>query len=176
MQEQLKCAIHTIWILPYAHKAGISTSLNSSVAEICSSMTHPKADSPSLQGAVAAFTVHPNDGLEGVRHTTIDALVRCDAKVAKLHCSVGNYSILDPNLSSFWELADQVLFPVIVHLGSHLSGNTASSELIEVQQLLQKYTHARFVIAHSGHPAVQGAIKLAKQFDNVYLDTTPVGT
>ena len=128
-----------------------------------------------LDKAVVAFTVHPNDGKKGVQETTLQAIVKHGARAAKLHCSVGKYSILHENLTPFWQLANQVLFPVIVHFGTSISGNTATEELRQVENLLETYPNVRLVIAHSGHPAVQWAIRLAIKFDNVYLDTTPVG-
>ena len=95
--------------------------------------------------------------------------------MAKLHCSVGRYSVLNENLRSFWELANKVLFPVVIHFGSSESGNTASQELNDIEELIKRYSNVRLIIAHSGHPAVVKGIKLAMQFEHVYLDTTPVG-
>lgn len=182
--EQRKNAIHTVWILPYAHKLGMSSSLNAAIVDICKQvMTRSggggddckEEEGLGLNHAIAAFTVHPDDGIQGVRQTTIEAIKQGGARAAKLHCSVGNYSILHANLEPFWQLASIVLFPVIVHLGTSTSGNTATDELKQVEQLMTTYPNVRLIIAHTGHPAVQRAIKMALKFSNVYLDTTPVG-
>ncbi|UZJ56555.1 hypothetical protein CBS101457_005875 [Exobasidium rhododendri] len=184
-KEQRKNAIHTIWILPYAHKSGISSALNSAIVDICSNISgqqhqrsHGVIDGKtgSLNRAIAAFTVHPADGKDGVRATTLQALREGCAMAAKLHCSVGDYSVLHPNLTPFWQLSNQCRFPVVVHFGKSISGNTATTELGEIEELLLLYPHVPLIIAHSGHPAILRAIKLAMKFDNVYLDTTPVVT
>jgi len=178
ISSQKQNSIHTIWVLPYAHKSNISIALNESITEICSKLMKQddeRGTGEGLDKAVVAFTVHPNDGKKGVQETTLQAIVKHGARAAKLHCSVGKYSILHENLTPFWQLANQVLFPVIVHFGTSISGNTATEELRQVENLLETYPNVRLVIAHSGHPAVQWAIRLAIKFDNVYLDTTPVG-
>lgn len=128
-----------------------------------------------IKKAIRAFTVHPDDGFKGVEETTLAALLQGNAKVAKLHCSVGRYSVLNENLKPFWELANQVLFPIVVHFGSSESGNTATQELFDIEELIKSYPDVRLLIAHSGHPAVIRGIRLAMQYEHVYLDTTPVG-
>jgi predicted TIM-barrel fold metal-dependent hydrolase len=173
-RELQATAIDTIWVLPYAHKADISIGLNSAIVDVCSSLENSKRGK-GLKRAVVAFTVHPEDGLKGVEEATLRALLQGNAKVAKLHCSVGRYSVLNENLQPFWKLANKVHFPIVVHFGSSESGNTASQELIDVKELLEMYPEVRLIIAHSGHPAVVRGIKLAMQYDHVYLDTTPVG-
>lgn len=176
-EEQRANGVGSIWILPYAHKGSIAEKLNSSIVEICSTLENStlRNKKGEMKQAIAAFTVHPQDGLEGVKQATLKALVQGDARAAKLHCSVGRYSVLDDTLTPFWQLAEVVKFPVIVHAGSHASGNTASDELNNVEQLLSKYHNIQLIIAHSGHPAILKSIKLALKYDNVYLDTTPVG-
>lgn len=172
-REQRRNGVDVVWVLPYAHKSAIAPTLNAAIVDICTNLT--RGSDGLLGDAVAAFTVHPDDGPQVVRETTIEALVGGGARAAKLHCSVGRYSILHDNLTPFWTIANQVHLPVVVHFGVHTSGNTASEDLADTTQLLSTYPHVRLIIAHSGEPAVQRAIKLAMRFDNVYLDTTPVG-
>ncbi|MCO5566251.1 hypothetical protein L7F22_019927 [Adiantum nelumboides] len=143
--------------------------LNGDIINACTKGTFDSA----FIDAVPALTVHPEDGKEAVRKTTLEALQN-GCKAAKLHCSVGNYGILHPSLEPFWEIADQVRLPVIVHVGNHISGHTAVSELDDVDKLMQRFKSVIFVIAHSGAPGTSEAIKLATKYPNVYLDTTPV--
>ncbi|PWN38569.1 uncharacterized protein FA14DRAFT_153890 [Meira miltonrushii] len=162
--------IRSIWVLPYAHKGdGMAHQLNGDIVVTCTKGTFETA----FIDAIPALTVHPDDEKEGVRLTTLEAL-KAGCKAAKLHCSVGHYGILHPSLEPFWEIANQIRLPVIVHVGNHISGHTAVSELDDVDKLMQRYKHVIFVIAHSGAPGTSEAIKLATQYSNVYLDTTPV--
>lgn len=90
-----------IWTLPYAHQAGMSSLLNTSILELSRELT--EAAGRRLR-VVPGLTVHPGDG-EGERggslkpEEVLDKAVREGAKVAKLHCSVGDYSVLDTRLS-----------------------------------------------------------------------------
>lgn len=162
--------IRSIWVLPYAHKGeGMARQLNGDIVTTC---TKGSFD-PAFIDAVPALTVHPDDQREGVRATTLEAL-KAGCKAAKLHCSVGHYGILHSSLEPFWEIADQFRLPVIVHVGNHISGHTAVSELDDVDKLVQRYKRVIFVIAHSGAPGTSEAIKLATKYSNIYLDTTPV--
>lgn len=152
----------------------MSKGLNTAILDVCSSL-EDNTTGKGLTRAIVAFTVHPDDGPKGVEEASLQALTQGNAKVAKLHCSVGRYSVLDENLEPFWKLANKVHFPVVVHFGSSESGNTASQELLDIEELLKKYSEVRLIIAHSGHPAVVRGMKLAMQHEHVYLDTTPVG-
>lgn len=171
MQEILSGnGIRSVWVLPYAHKGeGMARQLNNDIVTTCTRGTFD----PAYIHAVPALTIHPDDEIEGVRTTIIEAL-RAGCRAAKLHCSVGRYDILNHSLEPFWEIADKVRLPVIVHVGNHISGHTAVSELDDVHALMRKYKSVIFVIAHSGAPGTSEAIKLALQYPNVYLDTTPV--
>lgn len=146
----------------------MASALNSAMSQVC--------DSLRAQGMepVQGFTVHPSDGAAEVERTTLSALA-LGAKVAKLHCSVGDYSILHESLAPFWRLAGEARFPVTVHVGTHVSGNTSSPEMDAVEEVARAYPEARIVVAHSGSPAVKAAIDVARQHRNVYLDTTPTG-
>src|SRR5258705_4128693 len=78
------------WALPYAHKAGVAASLNEWMA----------AEVAGIPGAVAAATFHPDDA-------NVGALVRrafdeLGLRLAKLHCSVGNFAPDDPRWPPFW--------------------------------------------------------------------------
>lgn len=164
------CRIRSIWVLPYAHKGdGMAKQLNHDVSKICQ-------ESLDKMHAVAALTVHPEDGSAGVEHTTRDAILRLGCRAAKLHCSVGRYNVLESALDPFWSIADATRLPVIVHVGGHVSGHTGEDELDAIEELLKRFHNVPLVIAHSAAPATQRAIELALNYSNVYLDTTPIVT
>lgn len=98
LEEQVGSS--AIWTLPYAHQPGMSTLLNSSIMDLSKELT--EAAGGRLR-VVPGLTVHPGDG-EGERgggskpEQVLEKAVREGAKVAKLHCSVGDYSVMDPRL------------------------------------------------------------------------------
>lgn len=169
--ELRRSGIKGNWVLPYAHKGGMASQLNADILSICAQLQHGGG----LTAVVPGFTVHPADGVEGVASTAREA-IKAGARVCKLHCSVGAYTVLDPALVPLWTLASKVRFPTVVHAGGHLSGNTARTELGDIEQLAKTYPEARIVLAHSASPAVKAALELARRYENVYLDTTPVVT
>lgn len=172
VRAQRRAGIASCWILPYAHKAGMSRRLNEDIA----SMIAPALASEGLAAPTIGFTVHPSDGADEVDASTRAALLR-GARVAKLHCSVGDYGVLHANLAPFWSLSDTLHFPVVVHFGTHLSGHTLSSDLLDcLGTLAATYRHAPIVVAHSGDPSVSIALRLAATHENIYLDTTPTVT
>jgi len=74
------------WALPYAHKAGVAASLNEWMA----------AEVSPIAGAVAAATFHPDDpDLPALVERAFDGL---GLRLAKLHCSVGNFAADDVRL------------------------------------------------------------------------------
>ena len=154
------------WILPYAHKADMADQLNTDIVKISQQM-----QSEYGINTVPGFTVHPSDGPEAVGRITRQAILR-GARVAKLHCSVGAYSVLHPNFAPFWSLAEQILWPTVVHAGGHASGQTLIRELEQIDKLAERYPKARIIIAHSGAPACKQGIELAMKRPNIYLDTT----
>jgi hypothetical protein len=156
------------WILPYAHKAGVAAPLNDAILSVCTALRSHG------QSPIAGLTAHPDDGADAVGAYTRRAIA-AGARVAKLHCSVGEYSVLHPGLAPFWETVAAARVPVVVHAGSHVSGNTASPEMRDIEEVARRYPEARVVIAHSGSPAVKAALEVARRCGNVYLDTTPTG-
>ncbi len=155
------------WILPYAHKADMADQLNTDIAHIAQ-----RLNAEFGMRTVPGFTVHPSDGAEEVGRVTRRAIQR-GARIAKLHCSVGAYSVLHPSFAPYWELAEHVLWPTVVHAGGHVSGSTLSTELVQIDRLAERYPNARIIVAHSGAPACKQGIELAVRRKNVYLDTTP---
>ena len=63
------------------------------------------------------------------------------------------------------ELADKHRLVVL----SHTWGNTACSPK-EAETLLKKYHNLQFIMGHSSPNELDGAIALARKYDNVYLD------
>lgn len=155
------------WVLPYAHKPGMSSALNSSIRELCEELDGKDGGLRMVVGC----TVHPADGEEGEGRPrpekVLEDALRGGAKVAKLHCSVGDYDVLDVRLQcvpvrdergrgeltaflflcrAFWELAEAARLPVVVHAGISVMGTTDTGDLSSIGKLCTRYPSLPLII------------------------------
>lgn len=150
------------WILPYAHRAGVSESVNSwSAAEVGK---HP--------GLVAGATFHPEDG--DFARLVYLALRISRLRVVKLHCSVGKFSPKDRRLNPLWEIASDLGVPIVIHAGQIGGGVTEADEVAEVEAVLSAHPMLKVVLAHTGNPNHETALALMERYPNLYGDLTPV--
>lgn len=97
IQESGRENAGTMWTLPYAHSAGMSVQLNADILSLAIGLSGDRCR------ILPGLTVHPGDG-EGDKggflkpEEVAELAVRNGARVAKLHCSVGNYSVLDTRM------------------------------------------------------------------------------
>lgn len=154
------------WSLPYAHKAGVAEGLNDASAATMAA----RADGPVR--VVGGATVHPDDARP--EQTIRRAVEDLGLRVAKLHCSVGDYECTDPRLDAFWTYASDHRLPVVIHAGHATSGFTEAHELVAVDVLARRFPEARIIIAHCGSRSVAEALELVARHANVYADLTPV--
>lgn len=154
------------WSLPYAHKAGIAEGLNEA-----SAATMAASEGGPLR-VIGGATVHPDDPRPDVviRHAVEDLGLR----VAKLHCSVGDYECTDPRLDGFWAYVSEHRLPVVIHAGHATSGFTEAGELAAVDLVARRFPEARVIIAHCGLRAVDEALAIVEAHEQVYADLTPV--
>jgi hypothetical protein len=68
-----------------------------------------------------------------------------------------------PTYEIIFEFADAHSLPVLAH--------TWGDELDQLEQSFQKYPHIRWLLAHTGSKDLPKYIKVAKEFENVYLET-----
>src|SRR5258706_10449468 len=146
--------------LAYAHKAGVAASLNEWMA----------AEVAGIPGAVAAATFHPDDA-------DVGALVRrafdeLGLRLAKLHCSVGNFAPDDPRLTPLWRAAEERAIPVVVHAGHDVSGQTSAHELDPIARIASAHPRLPLVIAHAGLPDVDAALDLLERHPALHADLT----
>jgi hypothetical protein len=84
----------TLWTLPYAHKAGMSTSLNRDIRALAQDVSERSERTLKI---LPGFTVHPEDVDVG---QVVESALRAGARVCKLHVSVGRLSVIDERLAS----------------------------------------------------------------------------
>ncbi|KAK4703636.1 hypothetical protein P7C70_g2582, partial [Phenoliferia sp. Uapishka_3] len=180
-----------VWVLPYAHKPGMSRKLNEAIREQCEQLSSQKLR------LVVGCTVHAGDGEEGglLPEEVLSEALEGGAKAAKLHCSVGDYDVLDRRLRQFYKLAEAARIPVVIHGGLSIMGTTSTEDLAHIGPLCREFpllpvilgtvspnsssasnkAHNIFVSqAHAGHPSTETALLLCALHPNLYLDTTPV--
>ena len=175
-EEHAGAADHqAVWVLPYAHKPGMAQKLNKTIKDMCEELGSDK-----LRLVIGA-TVHAGDGGNGgmLPEQVLEEALAGGAKVAKLHCSVGDYDVMDPRLryvpnagtspnqiltslsrpsSNFFRLAEAVRLPVVIHGGTSIMGTTESEDLASIGPLCRAWPHL---------PVILGAQKCCSQVVNV---------
>lgn len=150
------------WLLPYAHKAGVSEDVNEwSAAEVAK-----------FSNLVPGATFHPDDA--DMERLVRRALVELRLRVVKLHCSVGNFSVDDARLEPLWRIAGEQGVPVTVHAGRESPGIAAAHEVKRLEPVLAAHPNLKLVLAHSGLPELETTVGLMRRYPNLYGDLTPV--
>ncbi len=160
VRAERDAGVDRFWALPYAHKAGVAASLNEWMA----------AEVAPLPDAVAAATFHPDDG--DLPELVARAFDELGLRLAKLHCSVGDFEPDDVRLAPLWRAAEARGIPVVVHAGRHVNGRTAASELEPIARVAAAHPELRLVIAHAGLPDIDAALDLLEHHPALHADLT----
>lgn len=97
------------------------------------------------------------------------------ARAVKMHVQVGGFDPRDPLLHPAWGLLAEAGVPAIVHCG-HGPVPGEHTGLDVFGEVLAAHPRLPVVLAHAGMPDFAGALDLVQRYDQVYLDTTMVGT
>lgn len=85
----------------------------------------------------------------------------------------------DPKMFPYYELAEQLDLPVLLHMGSGLPGtplflnpeySVAHSNPILLEEVLKKFPKMRIAIAHYGEPFIDELIAMMYHYPQIYLD------
>lgn len=158
--------VDAIWTLPYAHKPGVARGLN----EASAATAQQFAEAP--MQIIPGLTVHPgDDDVVSIVQDGVDSLA---LRVLKLHCSVGSFTIDDPQLKPVFAFAHERRLPVIVHLGHNVNGRTEAEELPSIAKVSDNYPDVPMILAHCGHHSAPTALQLMREHPSLYADLTPV--
>lgn len=146
--------------LPYVHEPGRSQSLNTW-------LTEQAADSDRL---IPFASVHPDD--EDVGTIVRDAF-EAGAQGLKFHCPVQECAPADARIEPALEVAQEYDRPITYHGGTapmYEDSPYVGAELFA--ELVESYPDLRVNCAHMGTYEVAAFVEMARDHDNVYLDTT----
>ena len=146
--------------LPYVHEPGGARSLNAWLAERAAG----------AESLIPFATVHPDD--EDVGGIVRDAF-EAGARGLKFHCPVQECAPADPRIEPALEAAAEYDRPVTYHGGTapmyEDDPHVGAERFAEV---VDSYPGVRVNCAHMGTYEVAAFLELAREHDNVYLDTT----
>ena len=113
--------------------------------------------------------VNPRD-----RSRALDEIKRCvedyGFKGLKLHPASNNYMIDSTLVGPVIELARSYSLPVLIHS----SGSDGFSHPRMIGSLAGRYPEVNMIIGHMGTSAWLESVEMAKNHENIYLDTTAV--
>lgn len=147
--------------LVYPHKPGMGRWLTEWITEFA-------ARTPA---AVPTATLYPEPDV--VEY--LGAAVEAGARIVKVHVQVGAFDPRDELLRPAWGLLAEAGVPAVVHCG-HGPIRGAHTGLDVFGEVLAAHPRLPVVLAHAGMPEFDVTLDLVRRFDNVYLDTTMVGT
>jgi uncharacterized protein len=147
--------------LAYAHRPGMAADLNAWT------MAFAQATPECLPSA----TFYPEPGVEEY----VRSAVAEGARIFKLHLQVGAFSPGDPLLDGVWGLLAEAGVPVVVHAGHAPVGNEHTGPG-PFGAVLARHPGLTAIIAHMGAPDYSAFVRLAAEYERVFLDTTMIFT
>ena len=147
--------------LAYAHRPDMAADLNAWT------MAFAKA----TPGCLASATFYPEPGVAGYVADAVEA----GARIFKVHLQVGGFSPIDPQLDDVWGLLAEAGVPVVVHAG-HAPVGTEHTGPGPFGAVLGRYPGLSAIIAHMGAPDYEAFLRLALDYERVFLDTTMIFT
>lgn len=146
--------------LPYVHEPGGSRRLNEWLLE-------QSADSDRL---IPFATVHPDD--EDVGEITREAF-EAGARGLKFHCPVQGCAPADRRIEPALEAAADYDRPVTYHGGTApMYEDDPSVGAARFAEVVESFPELRVNCAHMGTYEVSAFVEMARENENVYLDTT----
>jgi uncharacterized protein len=161
VQRLREMGVRMFSALAYPHRADMAAGLNEWTL----------AFAAATPGCLPSATFYPEPGVEGY----VRAAVEAGARIFKVHLQVGGYSPTDPQLDRVWGLLAEAQVPVVVHAG-HAPVGTENTGPGPFGAVLTRHPGLTAIIAHMGAPDYLAFMRLAQDYERVYLDTTMVFT
>ncbi len=161
MERELTAAgVDQYVALPYVARAGRAGALNEWVCQ-----TAAESDL-----AIPFATVHAED--ENVGEIVADAF-DAGARGLKFQLPVQGFAADDPRLDPAYEVVAEHDAPVVLHAGTApMFEESPHVGVDRFRSFLDSYPEVRVCAAHMGTYEVEEFVSLAREYDNVFLDTT----
>lgn len=153
-------------LLPYAHKPGISETLNEFVSHMARR----------FPGTVGFAAIHKEDkDTKGILRKAFGSL---GLKGIKIHCHVQKVSPDAPELDPVYQEALNWDVPVVIHAGKEPWIPAYGYDVREitgarrVEKVLRRYGSLKLIVPHLGFNETEEFCHLLDRYQNLYLDTT----
>jgi predicted TIM-barrel fold metal-dependent hydrolase len=163
VQNLLEAGVSRFVFMPYAHRAGMSRSLNHWVANVQATFA---------PHAIGFGTFHPDDA-ELLPQLADVAFVELNLKGAKLHPQVGRFALDDPRLDVLYERAIQHGALLLIHAGRRPEPNEHVGARA-FARLMRRFPRLKVIVAHAGADEFDAFFDLCGLYDGVFLDTAMV--
>ncbi|MCA1644436.1 MAG: amidohydrolase family protein [Chloroflexi bacterium] len=163
VQSLLDAGISRFVFMPYAHRAGMSRSLNHWVANVQATFA---------PHGIGFGTFHPDDA-ELLPELADEAFVQLGLKGAKLHPQVGRFALDDPRLDPVYERAVEHGALLLIHAGRLPEPN----EYVGARafaRLMRRFPQLKVIVGHAGADEFEAFFDLCGLYDDVFLDTAMV--
>jgi predicted TIM-barrel fold metal-dependent hydrolase len=146
--------------LPYAHRPGVAKDLNGWVCETTGLS----------ERAIPFGTVHAGDADVG---GIVEQAFEGGARGLKFQLPVQGFPADDPRLDPAYEAAAEWDVPVVLHAGTAPMFEGDPNVGVEnFRSFLSSFPDVRVCAAHMGTYQVEEFLAVAREYDNVFLDTT----
>jgi uncharacterized protein len=163
VSKLLEIGVARFVFMPYAHREGMSRSLNHWVANV-QSIFAPHA--------IGFGTFHPDDA-EAIPDLAVEAFTTLHLKGAKLHPQVGHFAIDDARLFALYEQAVEHAAILLIHAGRvPQAGEHTGARAFA--RLMRRFPELRVIVAHAGADEYDAFFDLCGLYPGVYLDTAMV--
>jgi predicted TIM-barrel fold metal-dependent hydrolase len=163
VQALLASGVSRFVFMPYAHRAGMSRSLNHWVANVQATFS-PQA--------IGFGTFHPADE-EALPELVDEAFHKLNLKGAKLHPQVGRFAIDDPRLDPLYARAVDLQRVLLIHAGP-LPERSDGVGARAMARTLRRFPSLNVIVAHAGADEFDAFFDLCGLYGGVYLDTAMV--
>jgi hypothetical protein len=152
--------------LQYAHKPGISRSLNQFMAKTCSAfpgrVTGMAAVFPGEENAVEILREAFDHGLKGV----------------KLHAHVQCFDMNAQQMDLIYDLCQSEQKPMVMHVGREPKSTAYRCDTYQIcseeklERVLRDFPRLKICVPHLGFDEISAYRNLIERYENLWLDTT----
>lgn len=124
---------------------------------------------------VPLVSFHPD--MEGDLVNLLKKYIIDGAKGIKFHTMAQGFDPNDDRLKGLYEFCNEISFPIVFHCGRVSNARlNAYADVDMILPVVIKYRNIPFILTHMADGNVDDVIRLAKEYRNVYFDTSIVIT